>query len=94
MQSREARLGRLVSILWRIIGIGAVIIVACVTVVFAQGGRNPTTATGRIAVAVLVFAGPITAVMILAGFVLNVARIVLRLKSGQRFSDFDVRNRD
>ena len=94
MKGLEARLGRLGSLLWRIIGIGFAIVVAGFIVVFSQGGRNPTTATGRVAVDVLMFVIPTTGVLILAGFFLNLTRIVLRLRSGRRFSDVDLRHRD
>lgn len=94
MEGLERGLGRLTAILWRIAGIAFATLLATFTVVLSQGEQAPNTRTGRIAAVVMFITMPFAAVTVLALFFLQLRRIRLRFKSGQRFSDFDPRRRD
>jgi succinate dehydrogenase/fumarate reductase cytochrome b subunit len=94
MNGLESGLGRLTSILWRIAGIAFAILLTALIVVLSQGEQAPNTTAGRVAAVVMFITMPVTAVAILALFFLQLRRIRLRLKSGERFSDVDPRRQD
>lgn len=90
----ERELGTLASILWRIAGIGFAILLTASIVMLSQGEQAPNTRTGRAAAVVAFITMSLTMVALLALFVLQLMRMRLRLKSGQRFSDSDPWRRD
>ena len=94
MEGLGRGVGRLISISWRVFGIAFAILAAAFIVVLSQGEQAPDTRVGRVAAVVMFITMPLAGVTGLAIFFSNLRRIVLRLKSGQRFSDFDPRNRD
>ena len=88
-EASERALGRVVSVLWRIFVSAFLIDLVGLLVILSQGAQAPNTRVGNIAAGVSFAMMPVCVVAGLAIFFLNIRRIWLRLKSGQRFSDFD-----
>ena len=86
-EASERGLGRIISVLWRIFGGAFAIALVGVLVILSQGAQAPNTRIGNIAAGVCVAMMPLCAIAVLAIFFLNVRRMRLRLKSGQRFTD-------
>ena len=82
------RKDKLMVILWRIAGSAFLIAIAGWIIVMAEGAQAPSTRTGRLAAGVTLAMFPVLTATLLPISVMQIRRIIQRLRSGQRPSDF------
>lgn len=88
------RKSKWIVILWRIAGSAFLIALTGAIIAVAEGAQGPDTRTGRLAAAVTVAMFPVIAATLLPISFMQIRRMIRRLRSGQRPSDFDPWRRD